>query len=164
MIESDSGSVAPHGAAASTVNAYAVGFVAVLAGNTVGYVDVACVTWTYGEVDDSVALTAVAFAPPLLTSWTRSCAEPPGSNASLPIGVSVWVFSSRYTAVGAPALRSASGANARPAPLSRSVPEASMSSAPVLSALRICAEVAVGTAALIRPAIAATCGAAADVP
>src|SRR5947199_5275706 len=51
-----------------------------------------------------------------------------------------------------------------PAPESRSTPGRSMSIALVSSAARICAAVNAGFADLISAAIAAACGAAADVP
>src|SRR5438067_2405276 len=51
-----------------------------------------------------------------------------------------------------------------PAPESRSTPGLSMSIALVSSAVRTCAVVNDGLADLIRAAIAAACGAAADVP
>ena len=51
-----------------------------------------------------------------------------------------------------------------PAPESRSTPGASMSIALPISAARVCSGVKDGLADLINPAIAAACGAAAEVP
>src|SRR5215475_14720202 len=51
-----------------------------------------------------------------------------------------------------------------PAPESRSTPGASMSIALTVNAMRICAGVKDGFADLSKPAIAAACGAAAEVP
>src|SRR5215475_10118164 len=51
-----------------------------------------------------------------------------------------------------------------PAPESRSTPGPSMSIAVLVSAVRICAGVRDGLADLTNPAIAAACGAAAEVP
>jgi hypothetical protein len=64
----------------------------------------------------------------------------------------------------APMASSAAGAMTMPAPLSRSTPAASMSMAEARRPLRSWAGVNVGTADFINAAIAAACGAAAEVP
>jgi hypothetical protein len=51
-----------------------------------------------------------------------------------------------------------------PAPVSRSTPGASISIAELIKAVRTCAGVKLGKADLSSPAMAAACGAAAEVP
>ena len=115
----------------------------------------------------SVTMTFVAFDAPLFFSVTKSVAPSPASITPLPLpgaSAALKVTISGFGRPGTPRDLIASRARMMPAPESRSVPSASMSTAVDVSAVRICAGVNNEFADLIRPAIAPACGAAADVP
>jgi hypothetical protein len=75
------------------------------------------------------------------------------------VTVGVWVDTGATSAAW-----TAANASSRPAPESRSIPDASMSRAVDLNTVRICAGPSNGLADFTKAAIAAACGAAADVP
>ena len=130
-----------------------------------GYADTAFVISTPGVVVDNVMLTAVAPTGPTLISGSASVLHSFGSRTALPPEKLTATLSGCTTACGvAPVADTAWKACRMPAPESRSAPATMMSSALVVRKLAICALVANGTACFSKAAMAAACGAAADVP
>src|SRR5262245_22074631 len=133
-----------------------------------GYVLVAgCVRNTPGVDVVSVAVMFDAVVVPRLVSVTFNVAPSPTLIAPLPLpglSAATTTVSVRKAAPTRPAAFRASHPMTMPAPESRSTPAASMSMALDVMAIRIWLLVSAGFADLIKAAIAAACGAAADVP
>jgi len=122
---------------------------------------------TLGVVELKLAEIAVAFAVPVLFSWTRSEPVSPGSIKVFPLqhtSVAVIVPASKLAEATAPLACIASNGMTIPTPVSLSVPAPSMSIAVLVRSVLICALVRFGKPDLISAAIAPACGAAADVP
>ena len=104
-------------------------------------------------------------APPPFESETVRFTLSPGSITALPIvGVAITVPSVRYGCGTTPRDARAAFASAVPKPVVMSYPGVSISVAVDVSAFLICAGVADGATCFRSAAIAAACGAAADVP
>ena len=121
-----------------------------------------------GELLDSVALIALAVAPPML-STVRSTSQVSLGSMALSLSPDCWektplpLMSSSGCAV-APTAASAGPGMTIPAPVERSTPAASISMAVEVSAVRTWAGVSEGLPAFSKAAIAAACGAEAEVP
>ncbi len=150
-----------------TLNRSGVAAFPVAPGARSGYVAVALTTVTPGVAEVSVAVMPVAGAPPLFVSGNAMSQTSFGSmtvSLSPLTSVVTGAPACSRAAAGAPTASSAARAMTMPAPVSRSTPGASMSIAEAIRPARSSASVTVGTALFISAAIAAACGAAADVP
>ena len=115
----------------------------------------------------NVAMTLFASAAPVFFKVTNNVAPSPASIKALPFPGASAAVKAAISGFGRPATPReliASSAMMIPDPELRSTPEVSISMAVFCNALRICAGVKAELADLIKPAIAAACGAAADVP
>jgi hypothetical protein len=123
---------------------------------------------TPGVAELSVAVTPVAGLTPVLSRGMSNVARSPGSTKPFelpPTSVTVAVPRETFAAPDtAPMDAMAASAMTMPTPESRSVPSPSISIAVLVRAVRICACVSDGFADFSRAAMAAACGAAADVP
>src|SRR5215813_15646220 len=154
----------PQGKAGLMENVNGVVFDAVAPGAMFGIADAPLIMTTPGVEVVSVAVTAVAVAPPSFSTATTTDPVPPGWRDPPPDPVMVFETKLRKTAGFAPTCCNDSIAETTPWPLCWSLPCASMSRAAANMAARIFAAVAVGTADLRSAATAPACGAAAEVP